>query len=559
MLSFTELDDAVKLIRKMTGDDYHTTRKREKHRQDPVRAAAAALTQLGWTLKDHRVIMNHKKQEFDLYFTSPAMLKHYIAKRMDVLRWAEADLWRRNYLGGPVWRDVVQPVLKNKKLTAKAKSMILCMINQTIPTSEWLKKHGWPEGAECQICGKEATWDHIMKGSCEENNPLEERIREDAWKAVRAQPPPPDNGRYWDGVKSFIDGDEFCCSDLKQVLVEGCEIYTDGSAVQVRFQSIAHAACAAVQWDKEGGFRVLKMQVPPEWPQTAVCEEFLAVIMVAKHLFLHNIKGATIVTDCQAVQSLFYNKDAMGYRVKFAGAWKGPELSSIECIKKCKAHLTKQEAELRGEGRWWKGNDRADACANDARAFTYNNKEWLAHFKEQSTIINRLANRLAAVLPTTLPDNNVEIRRAEAKAKAKAKGNKPKTIQRRGKPDQFETITVKKEGRWETVLWGARHQVAMKLAKVADPSHLLMQAEFFNPKKKEAKLSPLLYCSKCGVYATTRAVGLKDKCTPPKKGVQPKGKAKTQHYEQYRKCKPRAPESGDSDLDVQPEKKGSSG
>ena len=50
-------------------------------------------------------------------------------------------------------------------------------------------------------------------------------------------------------------------------------------------------------------------------------------------------------------------------------------------------------------------------------------------------------------------------------------------------------------------------------------------------------------------------MGLKDKCTPPKKGVQPKGKARIQHYEQHRKCKPRAPQSGDSDLEVEPRKR----
>ena len=47
-LSFTELDEAVNRIKQITGDDRLTTRKRERHRQDPVRAAAAALTQLGW-------------------------------------------------------------------------------------------------------------------------------------------------------------------------------------------------------------------------------------------------------------------------------------------------------------------------------------------------------------------------------------------------------------------------------------------------------------------------------------------------------------------------------
>ena len=266
------------------------------------------------------MIIDHRKEKFDLYFTSPAMFRHYVAMRMDEPRWAEAESTRRKGLGRPVCREVLQPVLKNKKLTAKAKSMILCMINQTAPTSEWLKKHGWAEGAACQICGQEATWEHVLQGECSKETALSENVLE----AVRAHPPSPDNGRKWEGVKSYINGVEICGADLKQVLVEGCEIYTDGSAVQVRFQSIAHAACAAVQWDKEGGFRVLQMQVPECWPQTAVCAEFLAVTMVAEHLFKHKVNEATIVTDCQAVQSLFYNRNAMGYRVKFAGPGKAP-------------------------------------------------------------------------------------------------------------------------------------------------------------------------------------------------------------------------------------------
>ena len=172
-----------------------------------------------------------------------------------------------------------------------------------------------------------------------------------------------------------------------KIFVEGCEIYTDGSAVQTRFKPIAHAACAAVQWDKQGVCRALKFQVPQDWPQSAVCSEFLAVKTVADQLATHNVKEATVVTDCQAVQTLFYNNEMMGYRVKFAGAWKGPELSTIKKIEKVKAHLTKQEAKDRGQEHWWEGNQRADMCANEARAATSNSKEWLQQFKDKSKII----------------------------------------------------------------------------------------------------------------------------------------------------------------------------
>ena len=87
-----------------------------------------------------------------------------------------------------------------------------------------------------------------------------------------------------------------------QVSGEACEIYADGSAVQVRFKSIAHAPCSAAQFEKDVSFRVLKMQVPPDWPKTVVASEWSAVTIAAKHLSNHQIKNATIVTLCQAVQ-----------------------------------------------------------------------------------------------------------------------------------------------------------------------------------------------------------------------------------------------------------------
>ena len=139
------------------------------------------------------------------------------------------------------------------------------------------------------------------------------------------------------------------------------------------------------------------------------------------------------------------------------------------------------------------------------------------------------------------------------KAKAKQKA-KPKDKKRRDNPDKYETITVKKNGSWETVVWGNRQQLA-KLASEANPSHKLMQAGYFIPKRKEPKPSPLLYCSQCGVYATHRALGLKSRCVPPRKGGQPRGKNKTQHHDQYWRCETVAIDSGDSDLEVEPSKR----
>ena len=141
------------------------------------------------------------------------------------------------------------------------------------------------------------------------------------------QLPKPEHGGFVDEVQGYIDG--VLQPPGTQIFVEECEIFTDGSAVQARFRPMAHAACAAIQWDKEDKLRILKYQVPPEWPewpQTAVCAEFLAVAKVAEHLAAHDLKDAVVITDCQAVQTLFYNSEMIRYRIKFVGHGKAPSL-----------------------------------------------------------------------------------------------------------------------------------------------------------------------------------------------------------------------------------------
>ena len=111
--------------------------------------------------------------------------------------------------------------------------------------------------------------------------------------------PESEQGHFFDSAQGRVDG--VLQPENGQVLGEECETYTDGSAGQVRFQSIAHAPCPAAQLEKDVSFSVLKMQVPPDLPKTGVASELSAVTTVAKHLSNHQIKNATIVNVCQAV------------------------------------------------------------------------------------------------------------------------------------------------------------------------------------------------------------------------------------------------------------------
>ena len=90
-LKFGELEATAMKIYEITSKSEAVTKARKLERQDPVRATAVGLTQLGWDIKSHRFITNHDGKDFDMYFTSPAMLKHKVAERTDDLRWTKAQ------------------------------------------------------------------------------------------------------------------------------------------------------------------------------------------------------------------------------------------------------------------------------------------------------------------------------------------------------------------------------------------------------------------------------------------------------------------------------------
>ena len=140
-LRFTELEQTAEKIYEITGKDPGVARSRGMEKQDPIRATAAGLTELGWDIKSHRYIKNHKGEEFDLYFATPAMLKHKIAERMDDIRWERAQAVLKCQCLGDVNRELVQPILRSKKIGSATKSMILCLFNLAVPTDEWLNTY----------------------------------------------------------------------------------------------------------------------------------------------------------------------------------------------------------------------------------------------------------------------------------------------------------------------------------------------------------------------------------------------------------------------------------
>ena len=91
--------------------------------------------------------------------------------------------------------------------------------------------------------------------------------------------PESEQGRFFDSVQGRLDG-----------------------VLQPENGQVLDVPCPAAQSEKDVSFRALKMQVPPDWQQTAFASDLSAVTMVAKHLSNHRIKNATTVTAFQAVQ-----------------------------------------------------------------------------------------------------------------------------------------------------------------------------------------------------------------------------------------------------------------
>ena len=56
-------------------------------------------------------------------------------------------------------------------------------------------------------------------------------------------------------------------------------------------------------------------------------------------------------------------------------------------------------------------------------------------------------------------------------------------------------------------------QITSRLAGEAHHTHKLSAAQFEEPSTGQPR--PILFCTKCGVYATSKAMGIRQRCTPP--------------------------------------------
>jgi hypothetical protein len=102
----------------------------------------------------------------------------------------------------------------------------------------------------------------------------------------------------------------------------------------------------------------------PQWmPQTADFAEHYAIWMVAQRAHA----PVEVVTDCNGVRASYEaGKAAEGPDRPHAGLWRTIRRDHISAVHKVKAHLSREEANRRGMGHWWKGNFLVDLAAKKA-------------------------------------------------------------------------------------------------------------------------------------------------------------------------------------------------
>ena len=168
-------------------------------------------------------------------------------------------------------------------------------------------------------------------------------------------------GEYRMLAGEFVQGETF-------FLAKFGPVYVDGSVVDPT-SPLARAAFAALQIHEGKVVRAVIGTVSPDLPQTSDIAEHLAIVMVSQLAAAggEEVKHV-IISDCaSAVRSFTVGGRLADHHASpHAGFWRDVKRQCIEEVIKVKAHLTKAQAEARGEGHMWEGNFHVDVMARDA-------------------------------------------------------------------------------------------------------------------------------------------------------------------------------------------------
>ena len=247
---------------------------------------------------------------------------------------------------------------------------MLRMLAGSVLTPAKLADWGYKVDTICPRCGQEDTIEHRLL-ECPAGEELREPIRDmdpelrTKARCILAAPALPPFGGHLGQYRmlagEFVKGEPFFLEKFGPV-------YVDGSVVDPT-SPLARAAFAALQIYQGKVVRAVIGTVSPDLPQTSDVAEHLAIVMVSELAAAggEEVKHV-IISDCaSAVRSFTVGGRVADHHASpHAGFWRDVKRQCIKEVIKVKAHLTRDQAEARGEGHMWEGNYHVDILARDA-------------------------------------------------------------------------------------------------------------------------------------------------------------------------------------------------
>ncbi len=522
----------------------------------PVGALVQAIRffHLRWVTAE--VFTSYEGRVYDLEAGTPAMFKAMLLQDhaklsleqfVDSVTERQEELRRKgqdtveSFIGEVDWQ-CVGGVLQARKTPDVAKKVLGALAWGVLPTKQWLSLHGWEVEVLCERCGDTEDTAHTLCG-CSEDPNSEARENRAAWAEVlkAAAVIKPQEGDAVEGQESddyiheFMRG--FPVQDIGSLkLVAGVPVFTDGSAINVG-TPWARAAAAVVQVVPGEGERAWSMAVPLDFPQSAVCAEHYAIGIVlevagrgledlqdrtggessqGRHPRSEGEEGLTIVADCKAVVLAGQSVTMPGSeKFKYGGIWRSEHHRKIKEILKVQAHATEAQARKEGWHELWDGNQRADEVAKRAR------KDVKGVTREVIQSLRKKAKGLAALC-----------QKAGTALWAEMKAPKVHVLKNK---DRAQEIGVRRHtpifcnGAWCCTTCGKAFRKAAsgsivaygrcsgswELAKLAHPTHTLHEGTWGGPVGRD---KPIVFCSQCGAYASTRIQALGEVCDGHGKG-----------------------------------------
>jgi hypothetical protein len=483
--------------------------------KDPMAALHDALKRHGIQWK-RVTIWEYRGMDLHLQYGTPAVLPRILRDGARARQVQEADFpgapeqWNAAYL-----LDTLGAKSRRKALTLRGKKALLAYMKGRFPTRTVLARWGYQVDVKCPHCGGDDTAFHRIF-QCDLAHNIEHMNKRLAqWKEHPAasrgilQIPPPPLPPADLELRYQLFGVDVSAAQFGCFLPEDGPVYIDGSVVYGK-TPFASGGWAVVQVVGGRVSRSIRGTLDRDFPATSDFAEHVACHHAANHV--REGSAVELVTDCASVVSYFHHKKAgtvFHHGKALGGVWLDIDIARFAVVHKVKSHLSYEAACARNMGQWWQGNAFADALAQEAALQHSVPKAAAVEYLRLQRWAGSFLRDLTAAL---LKWDGDEVSMHDC---AKVAQGSP---QRRVRP-RHDYEWLPDLGFWACrACWKRRlpgtpgvdrsgcQEIAPHEAGALHPSHSMKFAH--GPWGSR----PLMYCTRCGHYSTSRLAHLRRPC-----------------------------------------------